>query len=454
MWARARSEAGFTTIELLLAVVIGSVGIIALVGTFDISRRVTTYSEMKEAAAHIGEQKIEELRAVSYGELALNGDPTPASSTDSNNPAYYLGANATGAKTYRWNQKSGAAAGHTEPLVIDAAAGKVSAVAESWNDGRLRGKIHRYVTCAATTVAACAQGPDTSAYKRITVAVTIENQFGPEKPILMSTLVGNPEASNGEGANPLESPNTQCEDNGVVVECTQGVGGTVRTWYLYDTPATQVTRQDILGSHATHPTVAPGGTCTAVNTTGCPVPDLMGVDPPAAPAVTPPVYNYSNEIGGGSTPGGAVVRRDAACSGTPTATDNTKGHLWVTAPVSAPMSVEGHAALSVSTQTFNGVSAAATLCIALYNVPGNISNLVANPPTLIGLGNPGEDATWPTAVGNQALTVDVLGPAPSATVQVGNRLGVRVWAAAGSGADLVLLYDHPLHPSFIQVNED
>lgn len=454
MLARAKSEAGFTTIELLLAVVIGTSGIIALVGTFDISRRVTTYSEMKEAASHIAQQKIEEVRALGYGELALNGDPTPATSTSPNDPAYYLGADATGAKTYRWNQKSGAAAGHTEPLVIDAATGSVPAAAESWNDGRLRGKVHRYVTCAATTVAECAQGPDTSAYKRVTVAVTIENQLGPAKPILVSTLVGNPEAAAGEGSNPLESPNTQCEEDGIVVECTQGVGGTVRTWYLYDTPATQATRQDILGSHATHATVAPSGTCTSGDTSGCPVPDLMGVDPPPAPAVTPPIYNYSSEIGGGSTPGGAVVRRDTSCTGTPTATDNTKGHLWVTAPVSAPMSIEGHAAMSVSTQTFNGVSAAATLCIAFYNVPGDISNLVANPPALIGLGNPGEDASWPTALGNQALTVDVLGPAPSATVQVGDRLGVRVWAAAGSGADLVLVYDHPLHASFIQVNED
>ena len=328
MWARARSESGFTTVELLLAVLIASVGVISLVGTFDISRRVTTYSEMKEAASHVAEQTIEEMRSLDYDELALTGTPVPVTSSDPNDAAYYVGSSGT---TYRWNQKSNAPAGHTEPLVIDAADGEVAAAAEAWNDGRVSGQIHRYVTCAGATAAECDQGPATSATKRITVAVTVESALGPQKPILVSTLIGNPEAANGEGSNPLESPDTFCEDeNGLQVECTNSVGGTVSTWYLYDTPATFASRQEIVGSHATHATVAPSGTCSGGTTTGCPVPDLMGIEPPPAPTVVPPVYNYSNEITGGTTPGGAVVRRDTGCQGTVTTTDNTKGHMWVT----------------------------------------------------------------------------------------------------------------------------
>src|SRR5688572_27156964 len=135
MWVRARSQAGFTSVELLLAMMIGSVGMIALIGTFDVSQRLASHSEMKEAAAHAGEQAMEELRALDYGELALDGDPSPASSSDPKNPAYYLGADGAGGKTYKWDQRSDAPAGHTEPLVIDATAGKVPAVAEEWNDG-------------------------------------------------------------------------------------------------------------------------------------------------------------------------------------------------------------------------------------------------------------------------------------------------------------------------------
>lgn len=453
MWARARSESGFTAIELMLAVVVGTVGVISLIATFDVSRRVTNFSEMKEAASHIAEQNMEEMRALDYGALALNGDPVPANSTDPNDPAYYLGSDGTGAKTFRWNQKADAPAGHTEPLVIDATNGKVPAAAEEWNDGRLRGKIHRYVTCDAATVAACEQGPETSAYKRLTVAVTIENAMGPEKAILVSTVVGNPDAQNGEGANPLDSPNTQCGPDEDLQECNRSVEGTVRTWYLYDTPATSAARAEITGSHATHPTVAPSGTCTSGDTSGCPVPDLMGIDPPPTPVVTPPVYNYSSEITGGSTPGGAVIRRDVACDGAVTTTDNTKGHLWVSGPLSAPITVSGDAAMSVSTQTFNGVTAGATLCIAFYNVPGDISNLVATPPTLIGASQY-QDPTWPSTASSAGFKIDFLGEAPGVPIPAGNRLGVRVWAAASAGADLVMLYDHPLHASFVQVNEE
>ena len=45
MLVRARSQSGFTTIELLLAVMITSVGVMSLVGTLDMSRRVTSFSE-------------------------------------------------------------------------------------------------------------------------------------------------------------------------------------------------------------------------------------------------------------------------------------------------------------------------------------------------------------------------------------------------------------------------
>jgi type II secretory pathway pseudopilin PulG len=445
MLARARAESGFTTIELLLAIMIASVGILSLVGTFDVSRRLTNYSEMKEAASHVAEQKMEELRAVDYGKLALNGDPSPASSTNANNPAHYLGSSGT-AKTYKWDQKAGSTAA-AEPLVIDAANGTVPAVAEAWSDGRIRGKVYRYVTCVATAASACDEGPDTSSYKRVTIAVTVENSLGPQKAILMSTLVGAPNAGN---SNPAISPNTSCGDSDG--DCVTTIPGTVRTWYLYDTPATSSARQEISGNHSTHATVAPSGTCTAATTTGCPVPDLMALEPPPAPVVTPPLYNYSSEITGGTTPGGAVIRRDAECSGSVTTTDNTKGHLWVSAPLAAPITLTGDAALSITTQTFNGVAAAGMLCVRFYNVPGDATNLVANPPTA--LGSAGHSLTqWARNPSTLAFAVKFLDDSAGAAIPAGNRIGVRVWAAASSAADLVVVYDHPTYPSFVQINE-
>ena len=443
MLAKARAQAGFTTIELLLAIMITSVGVMSLVGTLDMSRRVTTFSEMKEAASHVAEQKMEELRALDYGELALDGNVVPSSSTDSGNPAHYL---ESGGTKYRWDQRENAPASHiAEPLVVDATDGEVESIAETWNDGRLHGQIYRYVTCATTaagTSADCDSGPDTSAYKRVIVAVTVENALGPEKPIMVSTVVGDPDLANGEGSNPTESPGTFCTnpDTGLEEPCTESTTGAVSSWYLYDTPATNSTRQEIAGSHATHSTVT--GT-----------PDLMGSTPAPAPTVTPPVYNYSNEITGGTTPGGAVVRRDTTCTGgTPTTTDNTKGHFWVTPPLAANMSVS-QAALSISTQTFNGATADAMLCVAFYDVPNSITNLAANPPTLLvskGLPQTGLMA-WPTSAHEEAF-VWKLYEAGSATIAAGHRLGMRIWPSSSSEADLVVLYDHPLHVSYLQVS--
>ena len=452
MWARARSESGFTTVELLLAVLISSVGVISMIGTFDLSRRVTSYSEMKEAASHVAEQTMEELRTVDYGELALNGTPVPSSATDPNDPPYYIGA---GGASYRPDYNSTS----TEPLVIDAAGGTVPAAAEAWSDGRIGGQIYRYVTCASAAVEDCDQGPDTSAYKRVTVAVTVDTSLGPQKPILLSTLVGNPDTFNGD-ANPDSDPGTFCigdfDGDGDTEEgpCSDDVEGTVSTWYLYDTPATFASRQEIVGSHDTHATVAPNGTCSGGTTTGCPKPDLMGMTPPPAPAVTPPVYNYSNEITGGTTPGGAVVRRDTTCSGSVTTTDNTKGHFWVTSPLAADMTLSGDAAMSLSTLTFNGATADATICVAFYNVPASISNLVASPPTLIGVaGYDHNSMSWPRTASSIGIGLDFLDSSFGATIPAGNRLGIRLWTSSSSGADLVFLYDHPNHQSFLQINE-
>jgi Tfp pilus assembly protein PilV len=457
-----RRQDGFTTIELLISLFIMSAGVISLVGTLDMSRRLTTLSEMKEAASHVGQQKLEEIRALTYSKVALDG--IPATSTTPSNPGYYVATNGSGVKTYRWNQKADAPTPHTETLVICTATGtgcpaigKVDAAAETWSDGRLSGKIYRYVTAVDDALCTATTCPGTSDYKRITVAVTVDQAGGPKSPILLSALMADPDAGPvGEvvdgDENPLTGPSTKCTSGGVVVECANTIDGTVSSFYLYDTPATYSARQDVSASHPSHPTVAPSGTCTSSNTSGCPKPDLMGSTPPPDPTVTPSLYNYSNEVTGGTWPGGAVIRRDAACTGTTTTTDNTKGHLWVTAPLAAPMKLTGDAALNLSTATFNGVSAAVTICVRFYSVGNSIANMVAAPPTAIGTDSY-TSSTWPTAATQVSFAMDFRGTNPDYTIPTGSRLGVRIWAASSSGADIAAIYDHPLHPSFIQVNE-
>lgn len=463
----ASDQRGFTTIELLLAVMLTSVGIISLIGTLDVSRRVTSMSEMKESASHIAEQEVEQLRTLKYDNVGL--DAAPASSTNPKNPGFYLGTSGT-YTTYRFDQNTGGAS--AEYLDVDATKGKVGAAATAWSDGRLSGSIYRYVTWVDDATvppykSSCPQNTggvatpadtDCFDYKRITVAVTVNNKFGPQKPILVSALIANPNQAingvvDGNQVNVLASPSTKCLDSsGQLVLCEHVIDGPVDSFYLYDTPATQSARQDITGSHTTHPTVAATGTCSGGTTSGCPVPDLMGTTSPPTSSTTPPLYSYSTEITGGTWPGGAVVRRDVACNGTVTTTDNTKGHMWVTAPLAAPMKLTGDASLSLSTATFNGATAAVTLCVRFYNVPASITNLVANPPTAIGTDDHTE-SSWPRTKADIGFTMDFLGSNPDYTIPTGNRLGVRIWVAASSGADVAAIYDHPLSAAFLQVNE-
>ena len=119
------------------------------------------------------------------------------------------------------------------------------------------------------------------------------------------------------------------------------------------------------------------------------------------------------------------------------------------------MTLTGDAAMNLSTQTFNGATADALLCVAFYNVPASISDLVATPPTLIGVaGFDNNGGNWPSSATTLGFTLDFLDSTFGATIPAGNRLGVRIWASSSSGADLVVVFDHPNHQSFVQVNAE
>jgi hypothetical protein len=333
---------------------------------------------------------------------------------------------------------------------------------ETWTDPKsgVTGKLYRFVTwvndtkCGPDPATLC---PGSQDYKRITIALTVDGNGGPKKPILVSSIASDPAAS-PTGAvvdghqNPLTDPSTKCLDgSGALVECSGSIGpGIAKTWFLYDTPASFTTRQDITGNHATHATVAPTGTCTALTTTGCPTPDLMGVGPPPSPDPLPALFKYSSEQSG-TYPGGRVLRRDSTCSGTPTSIDNSKGELWATDPVTAATTFTGDGALTLFTQTLGGATAQAQLCLAFYDVPNSILNMIASPPTEIGRASY-SPTTWPSSPTAISFPFDFRGANGPIVVPAGDRLGVRAWPASTSGADIAVIYDHPSYISSLQLN--
>ena len=442
-------EAGFTVVELLVSIMLIGICALSLGMVLASATRYSGSSEARQDLAHRAQQEVERLSSLPYDSLALVAAPS-AGSTDANSPLYWYTSSSA---SYRWDRTS-AGATTAEPVVVDAANGSVTNQT-SWSDGRASGSLYAFITWVHDTP--CGSGcPSSQNYKRIVVAATLGSGGQPVKPVYVSTVVADPHAVpagkiiNGN-PNPLSDPTITCRDaSGNPVSCTQSVGSSdVTEWYLSDTPATAAYAAPT-ASHTVHATVAPTGTCTSTTTTGCPKPDLLSTVPAPDGATVPPLYDYSSDLAAAGYPGGRLIKRDVACSATPTATDNTKGAFWSSVPLTTQMVLTGSGGMTLNTQTAGGVPAGVTLCLGVYDVPNSISNLVLNPPTRLGVVSY-TVAQWPTTPTPVSFSFDFL-TGSTVTVASGHRLGIRLWTTSDSGADIAALYDHPSYASAIQLN--
>src|ERR671914_2748860 len=94
---RLANEDGFTLFELLIAMAITAVGLMALVSSFDHSRELVSVAEKTEVASHQAERKIEQILALEYSTVA-HASP-PADSADPDSPASFVDGN-----SYQWDQ--------------------------------------------------------------------------------------------------------------------------------------------------------------------------------------------------------------------------------------------------------------------------------------------------------------------------------------------------------------
>lgn len=94
-----------------MAVIVIVVGVLATIGTLDVSRRLTSLSERKEAAVHVGQQLLERIQASEFDTIALAS--APAASSDPASPRYRV-IDRSPAR-YRWN----VADDGSEPFAIE-----------------------------------------------------------------------------------------------------------------------------------------------------------------------------------------------------------------------------------------------------------------------------------------------------------------------------------------------
>jgi prepilin-type N-terminal cleavage/methylation domain-containing protein len=174
-------EDGFTLLELLTAITLLAVGLIALVTSFDHSRDLVSVAEKTEVASHRAERELERILSLPYAGVAHSS--TPASSASSADPAFYV----SGAG-YQYDQ--GSTGPQSETLAV-VGGGSISASPSTWTDSesRLTGQIQSFITWTGEY---CTAADRTRCAKRVTVAVTVGGDRPLRRPVLISTVMTNP----------------------------------------------------------------------------------------------------------------------------------------------------------------------------------------------------------------------------------------------------------------------
>jgi prepilin-type N-terminal cleavage/methylation domain-containing protein len=179
---RLADDAGFSMIELMIAMVICLVGITGALTVFDSARTMTTKAQKREAAVAQAERELERVISRPWAEIAHPQPSFPAATSNPKHPSSFV----TGGTPprYRWDQS---ATGSASPsAMLSTNAGTVPVAGLRWRDpaDRVRGWVFRYVTDAGNDGGAT--------IRRVTVAVTVDAPDAPDRYVLVSALVTNP----------------------------------------------------------------------------------------------------------------------------------------------------------------------------------------------------------------------------------------------------------------------
>jgi prepilin-type N-terminal cleavage/methylation domain-containing protein len=158
-------EAGFTIVEVLVAVFILVIGALATFGLLTDAIRNTQRAKATQVALDRAQQEIETLRSLPYQQLALT--KTPAAETNRLSPNYRV--------------LGGTFALVREPpssyatMVVSAVEGKVSPGPEPFSSGDVSGKIYRYVVWRDDEKCGSAC-PGVQDFKQAVVAVKLDKR--------------------------------------------------------------------------------------------------------------------------------------------------------------------------------------------------------------------------------------------------------------------------------------
>ena len=152
-----------TLIELVVALTLLGIVMAGLGGVVDMTYKTVGLARQRQVAEAAVNQRLEEIRDIDFSRLSLTTTaPTPAHTTDTTNPDYYVSADGT--------QYDVTGTGKFEPLVLDnPAPGTVDHLESPVVVASTQLDIYQYVTVAATD----ANGNPT--LKRVTVVARYRN---------------------------------------------------------------------------------------------------------------------------------------------------------------------------------------------------------------------------------------------------------------------------------------
>jgi prepilin-type N-terminal cleavage/methylation domain-containing protein len=198
-------EQGFTIIEVMVAVLVVAVALVGTLQAFISSDHGNLATQETQAVSTAAEQALEQLRAMSYTNLALSsfpiatgtGNPTGDTSGDPEDPDYWV----SGTNLVIPNNFSQITSGVLSTVASVGEAliggGTISPGPITVSSDGFNVTIYRYVTWV---VDSCLLGglnlcPGTQDAKRITVAAVLDGTgTSVPKPFWLSTIVANPDA--------------------------------------------------------------------------------------------------------------------------------------------------------------------------------------------------------------------------------------------------------------------
>ena len=462
MAARARKEAGFTMVEVLIATLVLVLGALATFGMLSTAAKNTQRAKATQVAQNRGQQELEALRGLTFQEIAM--EATPEHSGDPLDP------------NYRVNSANGTFAISREPLggyskmVVNGGSlygesgeegvitgGAIDPGPVHFTSGDVSGDIYRYVVWVddATCGVDC---PGTQDFKQVTIAIKLDtpgNQAGQRGYVELQSNIVDPEDSSANDPIP--------DADGNVV--------TAQQFFLSDTPCAasgETERQEIVADHFLHNTL---GNCAMGMKTGgeegAPDALLLGAPPDPAPADlnNPPLYDYSEDIEPTpDTDKGLQIRKDdtSGCNFVPSGETSPESqvHRWVTDPMKSDFVLTSSVTLEFYTRTLNDEPHRGKVCVFLFKRQESGATwtdfpMLSDPGgTPYWFYTPEGSKLWPAGKWDPPirLVMDISG-APY-TILAGERLGIAlsVERSVTQGDAIPIMYDHPRYPTRLEVD--